>query len=353
MVRPLFRIRGLRIIVEGPARVSVGGEARFRIGLANHGEQIQGSLRVRRPFLPWDGTWLGGDESIASLAVGEQAEVSAVGRFVARGRHHIDPFGVAALVPLGLAVGPVKESRGTRFTVVPRIARIEGLALPERPRHQQGGVALASRTGESLELIGLRPYREGDPPRDLHARSWARMGIPVVREYQQEYFARVGILLDPGDVSVNERSLEASISLVAGLIAHLDRGEWLIDLIVLGDSRESLTVGRNLGQLDHALDRLADVVPGSKFDSDEAMRCVDTSRERLSALLYVGCDWDAGRRDFVASLPERGLACRSFIVTEAGRGRAGGADNVVVPDSNRISPSLIEQAGIDGPGLSL
>jgi uncharacterized protein (DUF58 family) len=349
MVRPLFRIRGLRIGVDGPARVSVGGEARFRIELANHGERDIGSLRLRRPFLPWDGSWLGGDDALPGLPVGERVVASAVGRFVARGRHHIDPFGAAALVPLGLAVGPVKESRGARFVVVPRIARIDRLALPERPRHQQGGVTLASQTGESMELVGLRPWRDGDHPRDLHARSWARLGTPVVREYQQEYFTRIGVVLDAGEVAGDERALEAVVSLAAGLVARLDRGESLIDLIVLGDPRGPLTVGRSLGRLDDALDRLAEVTAGEGFDPEASARSVDPVLDRLSALIFVSPAWDPARRDFVAGLRERGVACRCLVVAEPDP-QAPRPDG---PEVQQIGVTRIEAAGSDGAGLAL
>jgi len=46
--------------------------------------------------------------------------------------------------------------------------------------------------GDATDLLGVRPYRPGDPVRDLHARSWARHGSPMVREYQESYFTRIG-----------------------------------------------------------------------------------------------------------------------------------------------------------------
>ena len=37
---------------------------------------------------------------------------------------------------------------------------------------------------------------EGDPLRKIHWRSWARRGKPVVKEYQEEYFSRIALVLD-------------------------------------------------------------------------------------------------------------------------------------------------------------
>ena len=56
-----------------------------------------------------------------------------------------------------------------------------------------------------------------------------------MREYTQEYFTRVGVVLDTeggrGPGAVEERRFEAAVALAAGLAAHLARGEALIDLL--------------------------------------------------------------------------------------------------------------------------
>src|SRR5690606_26014556 len=112
--------------------------------------------------------------------------------------------------------------------------------------------------------------RPGDAVRDLHARSWARTGVPVVREYQQEYFTRVGVVLDT-DIEDAER-LEAAVELAAGVIAHLSRGEALVDVLVVGDRVHELLVGRSLGYLDQALELLATVERGPRFRADDLLR---------------------------------------------------------------------------------
>ena len=69
-------------------------------------------------------------------------------------------------------------SAGVHFLVVPRVATVARLELPSSHRYQPGGVALASEAGESREIAGVRPYRSGDPVRDLHVRIWARVRGP-------------------------------------------------------------------------------------------------------------------------------------------------------------------------------
>ena len=70
------------------------------------------------------------------------------------------------------------------------------IQLRGQRKYQPGGVALASSIGESDEFVALRDYRAGDPMRRIHWRSWARVGRPVVREYQDEFFVRHALVLD-------------------------------------------------------------------------------------------------------------------------------------------------------------
>lgn len=314
--RPLLRIRAVRLDVAGPERVAVGAEARFRVRVSNDGPVACSALRLSLPFLPWDGTWSRAERAIARLEPGARAQLEATARFVERGHHHIDSFALSALVPLGLATGPAVESRGTRFVVVPRIARVARLDLPARPRHQPGGVAFASHTGESTELAGLRAWRDGDRIRDLHARSWARLGEPVVREYQQEYFSRVAVVVDGDAALASERAFEASVSVAAGIIERLMHGEALIDLLATGEAGGVLTLGRSLGGLDQALDRLAELRPSGPFDPEVAFAPLRGRLERLSAIVFVTLAWNDARAGFVERIERAGCGVRVVGVCE-------------------------------------
>src|SRR6185312_7325841 len=85
--------------------------------------------------------------------------------------------------------------------------------------------------------------------------SWARTGRPIVREFEEEYFRRVAVVVDAD--AYDEGRGEAAIALAAGIVAKLARGEALIDLLVAGDRVHDLTLGRSLGFLEQALELLA------------------------------------------------------------------------------------------------
>lgn len=308
----------LGLTVSAPRRANVGEKVQFAIAIRNHGALPARALQIVRPFLPWDGAWVGARPDVAELAPGGTAQVVCEAIFVARGEHHLDAFEVGAMAPFGLTLGKPIPSGDLRLTIVPRLAPIARVTTPTTRKHHPGGVALASKTGESMDLLGVRPYRAGDPMRDLHARSWAKRGAPVVREYQEEYFTRLGVIVDCDGTVSKPSQLEAALSLAAGLMAHLSRGEALIDLLVVGESVHPLTIGRSLGHLDQALDRLACVAAGPRLDAERLLSRLAPHLSKLSAVLFVAFTWDDTRRAIAARIERDGVGCQTFVVTRRG-----------------------------------
>ncbi len=320
-----LRLRDIKAAVDVPRRVTVGEPTTFTITCARAPVKAGESsprqpLRVRGPFLPWDGRWL--DQPPPEIVVPDVGAASAKmrARFVARGLHHLDAFTAAAVVPGGLACGPRIASDAVKLYVVPRVAKVMRLPFVVASRHQPGGVALASKSGEAMDLLGVRPYRAGDPVRDLHARSWARTGVPVVREYQQEYFTRVGVVLDT-DVADRDR-LEAAIELAAGVIGHLAKGESLVDVLVVGDRVHELTLGRSLGSFDQALELLSTVERGPKLRATDLLRRLDPYLDRLSTVIVIAIprdeDADRAERDALKrGIADRGIVATTLLVDDA------------------------------------
>ncbi|HVJ91355.1 MAG TPA: DUF58 domain-containing protein, partial [Labilithrix sp.] len=312
-----LRLERTTMRVTAPRRVTLGDDVTFTITCRREKSERKNApvaLRVRGPFLPWDGAWTSARPGELILTDDNKVETTMRARFLARGLHHLDPFTAAVVAPLGLACGPRRWSDAVKVYVVPRIARVERLPLTIATKHQPGGVALASKAGESMDLLGVRPYRPGDPVRDLHARTWARTGKPAVREYQQEYFTRVGVVLDTSTRDTN--LLEAAIELAAGVIAHLSRGEALIDVLVVGDAVHELTVGRSLGWLDQALELLADVERGPEMNAEKLVGRLEPHLAQLSCVIAIvtGKRENVEQRRFESLLRSRGLACTALVV---------------------------------------
>jgi uncharacterized protein (DUF58 family) len=330
----VHRSHGVTLEVNVARRVTAGDALAFSLEIRNDGARPCSGLVVRGPRLPWDGRWEGAAPGGMRIEPGAVAHMEVRARFTRRGEHRLRPFEVAEVIPLGFARGRPVRSRDVRFLVVPRIANVLRLTTPVGRRHQPGGVTLASKTGESMDLLGVRPYRPGDLVRDLHARSWARTGVPVVREFQEEYFSRVGVVVDTDGAVADDRVLEAALSLAAGVVAHLSRGEALIDLLVIGDAVHKLTLGRSLGFLEQALDLLAVVEPGRTPDPDALVRGLTPHLPRLSCVVIVAVAWDDSRRLLRDRIALAGVACTTLLV---------GTGGATPGDVTEVSPDAVSR----------
>ncbi|MEQ8277687.1 MAG: DUF58 domain-containing protein [Deltaproteobacteria bacterium] len=313
-LRRFYALDEVSVRVEHAPRVREGERLDVTFVLENRGDRDHFAIAIDGPLLPWDGRYLSRQSGLQHLAAGATERAIIPLEFVARGEHHLDPFHVAATVTFGLTFGPTIETAGLRFLVLPRLAKIARLDLETTARHQPGGIALASQTGEARELIGLRPYRPGDPVRDLCHRAWARTGTPVVREYQQEYFTRLSLVLDTDLGAADRPTLEAAIRVAAGVLAHLVRGDVLVDLMIVGGELHRLTLGRSLGRLEQALDLLAVVEPGATFEAAPTLSLIAPHLDRLSSVVIVALADDPERRRVEAEIRRRGVGCRTIVI---------------------------------------
>jgi len=347
LMRRFFRLRRVRLTATTPPRVAIGETLTINLSLRNASERDYHTLRIRAPFLPWDGTWLSPEPQIAQLTAHGSARCEMQARFIERGEHQLDLFHAGALVPLGLALGPLVDSTPCRFVVVPKIARVEHITLPRSVRYQPGGVAQASTVGEAMELMGVRPYRRGDPVRDLHSKTWARTGKPHVREYQQEYFTRIGVILDNDETTGSEATFESAISLAAGVVARLSRGEALIDLLVVGGTVHSLTIGRSLGFFEQALDHLACAKQAPPVDHEQLLARLEPFLSRLSAFIIVTRAEHPKRLRLAAAIERRGIAARVLRVhDDLPKGLAGRQEDKA-PVSTHMRERVVLASHID------
>ena len=312
----------LQVKLHAPPRVFVGAEAAFVLECARSSPGPESApIRAEGPFLPYFGRWITRASPMGGVGFGASTTTTFKARFTERGELTLGRFRVSALVPLGLASGPPIETAPLHLKVVPRPANVVRIGLPLSTKHQPGGIALASKTGESMDLRGVRPYKKGDRIRDLSARTWARTGKPAVREYQEEYFTRVGVVLDcvapknaKGERKDEGESFEAAVSLTAGIVARLGRGDALVDLLVTGGEVHALTLGRSLGFLEQALDHLAVAELEETVDRTRLLKLLTPYLARLSALIMVVDGWDEDREAFLRAIEKKGVRVHCVAV---------------------------------------
>jgi uncharacterized protein (DUF58 family) len=238
---------------------------------------------------------------------------------VQRGRYVVPGLGVSRTDPLGLLATRRSFRQPPQAVLAyPRFFHIERLPLPVGRRYQPGGIPLASSLGDMNEFVSTREYREGDPLRKIHWRSWARRGAPVVKEYQQEYFSRIALVLDtflprrprPGE----RRAFEAAVSVLASVADHFSRSENVVDIFAAGPDIYQVSAGRSLAYLENVLDVLACLDPCHEPPFERVGPHLHERLGGLTTVVAVVLDWDDERQAFLQGLRDLGVAVEVFVV---------------------------------------
>lgn len=233
-----------------------------------------------------------------------------------RGRLRLNGMTVVRPDPLGLFKSfltiPVRQS----VLVLPKRYSLPPVDLPGTRKYQSGGVALASSVGDSEEFTSLRDYRPGDPLRRIHWKSWAKVGKPVVKEYQDEFFVRHALILDTFQTSENSVIFEEAVSVAASFTYSIQTQESLLDLMFVGAEAYCFTSGRGLSHTDKMLEILASV----KTCTDKPFTVLPPSvfgrASMLSGCICILLSWDDERQFFIERLRALGVPILVLVITD-------------------------------------
>ena len=200
------------------------------------------------------------------------------------------------------------------LVVLPKRYQLPELQLEGEAEYQPGGVALANSIGQAEEFIGLREYRAGDPPRQLHYKSWARTGKPIIKETVDEYLPRYAVVLDTFADHDPAGEFEAAVSIAASYAVKLDTRESLLDLMFIGPEAYCFTSGRGTCQAEKLLEILAGVQLCRQRPFEDLLPIVRERAGAMSACICILIRWDAGREKFIEALRKQGLPIKVFIL---------------------------------------
>lgn len=211
---------------------------------------------------------------IGRIGAGESVVVGSKNQFVQRGVFPLETLTLSTSFPFGLFTKERDVPLPGELVIWPRSDRRVRLSAPPggrgRPQFSDSSEGAPSARGE---YRGLREYRVGDDPRDIHWRTTAKLGTPVTREYDYEANETIRICLDtrgePGPPA------EAVIEVAAAVAARAYRRGRHFGLTTCTSELEP---GGGSGQFERVLDLLARV----DFDPSaprlvppiDPMRCV-------------------------------------------------------------------------------
>jgi uncharacterized protein (DUF58 family) len=235
-----------------------------------------------------------------------------------RGILHFTGVKLARPDPLGLFRSFVKVPAPQSVLILPKRYPLPPIALPGAFRYQEGGVALASNVGRSDEFVSLRDYRHGDPLRHIHWRSWAKVGKPIVKEFEDEFFVRHALVLDTFDSEPNSEILEEAVSVAASFACTVLTQESLLDLLFVGHESYCFTAGRGLAHVDQMLEILASVKNCADKSFDVLEQLVLNHISAVSGCICVLQRWDEPRQHFVKVLRSLGVPVLVMVLARDG-----------------------------------
>lgn len=329
--RPRCELKG-----DFPAQTTAGQPAVGQFTVTNRGWLPIYDMAVAFRWLEKPLSQIDRDDTLNYLPQGESAEVTVSIDAPQRGVYALPKLGVHTLFPFHLNRSGSAALPGKSLLVLPAFHRLTSVDLPVGSKFQPGGIALTSNVGESPEYVGNREYVPGEPARRLDFRSWARLGKPVVREYQEEYYCRIALILDtymPTESWLTRKMqsfglrskrktgevepmnvLEAGISLTASIADALARGEYLIDLFAAGPELYVFRAGRHTAHFENVLEILScvDQCPNDPFETIGP--AVFEELSNVSTAVCIFLDWDQQRENMARAVLDSGASLKTIII---------------------------------------
>jgi uncharacterized protein (DUF58 family) len=270
-------LSGLRVRRVLPPAVHAGTPYLMGIGLENRKRRLPSfSIEVEDLI---DGRPIEKRCYFLKLPAGRLQETAYRNTMSRRGRYRLSGFRLATKFPFGLvprvrAVADVDELYVYPALIPPRETLLRGLPAFPAP----GRAAAPSRQGE---FRGLRAFRPGDDPRDIHWRSSARRGMPLVREKEDEETRQATVVLDnfpfgnartaadpsregtrqaeragsprDPDTAADAAAFERAVSEAAGICVELARRGFSVGLAVRGGEVRAAVGGAQAERILRAL----------------------------------------------------------------------------------------------------
>ncbi len=235
-----------------------------------------------------------------------------------RGRLRLSGVTAAWPDPFGLFRSLRRIPCPQSVLILPRRYPLSAPKLPGTRKYQPGGVTLASVVGESEEFMALRDYRPGDPLRRIHWRSLAKTDKPIIKEYQDEFFARHALVLDTFSARGEGEVFEEAVSVAASFACTIPDQDSLLDLLFVGAQAYCFTAGRSVAHAAHLLEILAGVTVCREQSFAVLEQLVLERVAAVTSCICVLLDWDSERQRLVERLQQLGIPLVVLVITAAG-----------------------------------
>lgn len=334
---------------ETPARIECGRPFSLRYAVENRGKRTACDLAVETLPYPNRFQLRLRRAVLAALPGGQTATVESTGEARRRGRYRLPPLRWDSNFPFGIWRWGRTDWSERPLVVYPQYAPLAELVLPLGSRNRLELDPARQLVREAIEFHGCREFRAGDALRHVHPRSSARLGTPVVKEFQTEGRGRTAILVDtwsslPKGIAgrFQDPVVEACLSLATAATECLARGDRVLELLVAGPGMYRFVSSGRIGFFEDVLDILASVDPSADDPLPTlAPQLIEEIREIQSVLLILG-RWDRGRAELVEELESAQVGVKTVIVSRRGKTSSGNPP----PDAVCLSARAIRRGEV-------
>jgi uncharacterized protein (DUF58 family) len=197
-------LQRLRVTRRVPAYVFAGDPLVLDYTLENQRPWTAAlALMVEDALVPLDRTVSGSGgvtprAFFARVPAEQRARVRWVGTSPRRGKYRLRTMDLVTRSPFGLLERRVSTLEPGQLVVYPTVGQLSRRwQLIQRQATETRRGQRHDRSARQQEYHGLRDYRPGDSPRWIHWRTSARVGLPMVKEFEQQNEQDLAILLDP------------------------------------------------------------------------------------------------------------------------------------------------------------
>lgn len=233
-----------------------------------------------------------------------------------RGYIYFSGITLARCDPLGLFNRLFTLKKSQKLVILPRQYDVNVPDLPSSRQFHAGGIHLASSIGNCDEFMALRPYRPGDPMRNIHWRSFARTNDLIIKEFQDEYFVRHALLVDTCSTPGNELIFEACISIAASYIVSMKNVESVFDLLLMGGQSHAFSWGRGLGSMEKMIEILACAEPFENGTVQDLLPVLESTIHQLSSTICIFPDWQPAHQTIYQCLKTAAIPVHILVLTE-------------------------------------
>jgi uncharacterized protein (DUF58 family) len=222
--------------------------------------------------------------------------------------------------------GKTHETART-LVVYPKYTRLEALDIPLGNRNRNELSASQERSREAFEFHGCREFRDGDSLRHVHPRSSARIGYPVVKEYQAEGRSRTALLVDTRcswlrsnirEVMRRNDPVEAALSLASSIADALSVTDRVLELLVAGPNIFRFVSAGRVGYLEEVLDILAGIEASTEDTLPRLEPLLFAEIRLIQSVCLIFTMWDQHRAELVKNVHVWGVGLKAVLITSDG-----------------------------------